>query len=62
MIRGEDGGSEIQKNRGREGMRGGRREKEVGRNKYMVNICAGDVSSWEGQGGMEERKGRETRS
>ena len=59
MVGGEDGGSEVQKNRGGEGMRGWRREKEVGRNKDMVNMCAGGVSSREGQGGMKERKGRD---
>ena len=59
MVGGEDSGSEVQNNRGGEGMRRGRREKEVGRNKDMIDMCAGGVRSQEGQGGMEERKGRD---
>ena len=44
MIRGGDSGSEFRKNRGRERMRERRREKELWRNKDMVDMGARDVS------------------
>ena len=44
MIRGGDGEREVRKNRGREGMRERRREKELWRNKDMVDMGTRGVS------------------